>query len=192
VVENGTMKNITRICRKAAHLYYDRPLIWAQRPLPDAQGRGDTTIKSHRPRDSAGQLTCFYMKVFLNSLTSEGSGALLVLSVVFASLSACSSISLVKGSTGQSTLETQTQEVEKLRSAEYQDYMRAMSFEDSNQKLGNYYAAKGAQVHSLIDQMEKGHEINYDQIGRALDNSDAEKYDDRPPVPLDDETGNGY
>jgi CO/xanthine dehydrogenase Mo-binding subunit len=27
---------------------------------------------------------------------------------------------------------------------------------------------------------------------QVLDNSDAEKYDIRPPVPLDDETGNGY
>jgi hypothetical protein len=27
---------------------------------------------------------------------------------------------------------------------------------------------------------------------QALDNSDSEKYDNRPPVPLDDETGNGY
>jgi hypothetical protein len=70
--------------------------------------------------------------------------------------------------------------------------MSAMSFEDSNQKLGNYNAAKRAQLHKLIDQMEEGHEVNNSEIGRVLDNSDAEKYDDRPPAPLDDETGNGY
>jgi hypothetical protein len=127
-----------------------------------------------------------------NILKSKQLVPFIVLSWAVACLSACSSASPVKGPEGQSTLATQTQEVEKLRSAEYQDYMSAMSFEDSNQKLGNYYAGKGAQVHSLIDQMEEGHQVNSGEIGRALDNSDAEKYDDRPPVPLDDETGNGY
>jgi hypothetical protein len=132
------------------------------------------------------------MKILTNTLTSKQLGAFFVLLSVIASMSACSSASSVKGPLGQSTLATQTQEVEKLRSAEYQDYMSAMSFEDSNQGLGNYYTAKGAQVHSLIDQLEEGHQVNYGEVGRALDNSDAEKYDHRPPVPLDDETGNGY
>ena len=116
----------------------------------------------------------------------------LVLVWALPALSACSFVLPATTSKAQSTLAKQTEEVEKLKSAEYQDYMKAMSFEDSNQKLGNYYAGKGAQVHRLIDQMEIGHEVNYEQVGRALDNSDAEKYDDRPPVPLDDETGNGY
>lgn len=82
--------------------------------------------------------------------------------------------------------------MEKLKSAEYQDYLKAMSFEDNNQKLGNFYVHKGAQVHHLIDELEKGQQVNDADMHQALDNSDSEKYDNRPPVPLDDETGNGY
>jgi hypothetical protein len=89
-------------------------------------------------------------------------------------------------------LAVQTEQLEKLKSAEYKDYMTAMTFEESNQKLGNYYVAKGAQVHGLIDQMEEGHQVNDMEIRRALDDSDSAKYDDRPPIPLDDMTGRGY
>ena len=64
-----------------------------------------------------------------------------------------------------------------------------MEFEDTNRRLGSYYAAKGLQAHGLIDQ---GHQLNDMQIRQALDNSDSAKYDDRPPVPLDDMTGTGY
>jgi hypothetical protein len=71
------------------------------------------------------------------------------------SLGACSSTSVAGGSTGQSTLAIQTEEIEKLRSTEYQDYMIPMSFEDSNQKLGNYSPAKGTRVHSLIEQQRR-------------------------------------
>ena len=67
-----------------------------------------------------------------------------------------------------------------------------MRFENSNQKLGNYYERKGSQAHHLIDEMEAGHQVSYEEINKILDNSDAEKYDNRPPVPLDDETGSGY
>ena len=186
------MKKINRISGKSVHPYNDRRLIWARRALPGILGRGATKPKSRRLRDFASQLSNLHMKVFVNSLTSERLGVFLVFSLVVASLSACSSISVASGSASQSTLGAQTEEVEKLKSAEYQDYMSAMSFEDSNQKLGNYYATKGAQVHKLIDQMEEEHGVSHSEIGRALDNSDAEKYDVRPPVPLDDETGNGY
>jgi hypothetical protein len=86
----------------------------------------------------------------------------------------------------------QTQEVQKLQAAEYQDDMNAMSFEDNDQTLGNYYAGKGIQVHRLIDEMEQGQAVSPAQVDQALNNSDAEKYDTRPPVPLDDEIGNGY
>jgi hypothetical protein len=106
-----------------------------------------------------------------------------------AAATACSSI---LPPTDQSQLATRTEEVEKLKSAEYQYYMSAMSFEDNNQKLGNYYAEKGAKTHQLIDQLEKGQPVDNKEINRALDTSDAEKYDNRPPVPLDDELGNGY
>ena len=67
-----------------------------------------------------------------------------------------------------------------------------MSLENSNQKLGNYYIYKGSRVHRLIDQMEKGKQVSNDESDQALNTSGAEKYDNRPPVPLDDELGNGY
>jgi len=34
--------------------------------------------------------------------------------------------------------------------------MSAMNFEESNRNLGNYYAAKGAQVHGVSDQIKQG------------------------------------
>jgi len=129
------------------------------------------------------------MKVFVDLLTPKELGGSIILLAAVASLNACYSLPL---GTSQSQLATQTQELEKLKSAEYQDYMSAMSFEDNNQKLGNYYAKKGAQVHHLIDQLEKGQPANDAEITQALDTSNADKYDNRPPVPLDDEIGNGY
>jgi hypothetical protein len=104
----------------------------------------------------------------------------------------CSSVSSALGPPAQSTVAAQTEEVEQLKSAEYQDYLNGMSFENNNQKLGNYYIYKGSQVHRLIDQMEKGNQVSNDEIDQALDTSEAEKYDNRLPVPLDDELGNGY
>jgi hypothetical protein len=92
----------------------------------------------------------------------------------------------------QSPVVTQLEEVEKLKAAEYQDYTSAMSFEDGNQKLGNYYLHKGAGVHHLIDEIKAGQQVGPAEIDKALDTSDAENYDNRPPVPLDDEIGNGY
>jgi len=107
-------------------------------------------------------------------------------------MTACSSISPLKASSDQSILAVQSEDLEKLKSAEYQDYMTAMHFEDSHRKLGYYYAAKGLQVHGLIDQIEEGQRSNDIEVNRALDDSDSAKYDDRPPVPLDDMTGTGY
>jgi hypothetical protein len=132
------------------------------------------------------------MKAFADSLHTKRLCGIVVLLLGITSLTACSSVLPAQGQPDQSTLAKQAEQLEKLKAAEYQDYMTAMTFEDSNQKLGNYYAAKGSQVHSLIDQMEKGQQVDSNNISRALDNSDSEKYDDRPPVPLDDETGNGY
>lgn len=132
------------------------------------------------------------MKILANSSTTKGLCGLIGFLAAIASLTACSAITSAQYPADQSKLATQTEQVEKLKSAEYQDYMSAMSFEDSNQRLGNYYAAKASQVHRLIDQMEEGQQANHDEIGRALDYSDSAKYDDRPPVPLDDEIGNGY
>ena len=48
------------------------------------------------------------------------------------------------------------------------------------------------QVHSLIDQMEGGKQVNEIEVSRALDDSDSAKYDDRPPLSLDDESRSGY
>jgi hypothetical protein len=132
------------------------------------------------------------MQVFTNSLVTKRLGGLVVLLSVVVSLTACSSNSSAQSSAGESKLAIESEQLETLKSAEYHDYMTAMTFEDSNQKLGNYYAAKGSQVHRLIDQMEEGHQVNYIEVRQALDNSEAARYDDRPPVPLDDTIGNGY
>jgi len=107
-------------------------------------------------------------------------------------LNACSSGTGASTSAQQSELARQIEQVQKLKSAEYQDDLNAMRFENSDQKLGNYYERKGSQAHHLIDELEEGHQVSYEEINKVLDNSDAEKYDTRPPVPLDDETGNGY
>ena len=131
------------------------------------------------------------MKATARSFEAQKISAIILLSFAAITLTACSSV-LSLNPPEQSQLAIQTEQLEKLKSAEYQDYMTAMSFEDSNQKLGNYYATKGSQVHSVIDEMEQGRQVSTDQVSQALNTSDAEKYDDRPPVPLDDETGDGY
>ena len=117
---------------------------------------------------------------------------LIVLLIVVASLNACSSTSTSPNPAAEAQLSRQTEQIQRLQAAEYQDYLNAMRFEDNDQRLGNYYSRKGAKAHLLIDRLEKGHQVNDEEISRALDTSDSEKYDDRPPVPLDDETGNGY
>jgi hypothetical protein len=129
------------------------------------------------------------MKIFENVLTVKNFASSVFLVIAIAFLIGCSALPLA---TNESQLATENQELGKLKSAEYEDYTSAMSFEDSNQKLGNYYATKGGQVHHLIDRMEEGQPVKDAEIAQALDNSAAEKYDDRPPVPLDDESGNGY
>jgi hypothetical protein len=131
------------------------------------------------------------MKVIVNSLTTQRFVALIFLLSAVAWLTGCSSI-LPATAPHESGLATQTEQVEQLKSAEYQDYTTGMTFENSNQKLGNYYISKGTQLHHLIDQMEEGHQVSSNEINQALDNSNAEKYDNRPPVPLEDEIGNGY
>jgi hypothetical protein len=132
------------------------------------------------------------MKVFTSSLTTKTLRDFIILLSAVVSLNACSSYSTATNPADQSQLARETDQLEKLKSAEYQDYLKAMSFEDNNQKLGNFYVHKGAQVHHLIDELEKGQQVNDADMHQALDNSDSEKYDNRPPVPLDDETGNGY
>jgi hypothetical protein len=131
------------------------------------------------------------MNGIVKALTTQRFGALIFLLSAVAWLTGCSSI-LPTMAPPESGLATQTEQVEQLRSAEYQDYTTGMTFENSNQKLGNYYISKGTQVHRLIDQMEAGHQVSSNEINQALDNSNAEKYDNRPPVPLEDEIGNGY
>jgi hypothetical protein len=132
------------------------------------------------------------MKVFTSSLTTKTLRDFIILLSAVVSLNACSSNSTATNPADQSQLARETDQLEKLKSAEYQDYLKAMSFEDNNQKLGNFYVHKGAQVHHLIDELEKGQQVNDADMHQALDNSDSEKYDNRPPEPLDDETGNGY
>jgi hypothetical protein len=114
-------------------------------------------------------------------------GGLLIALVT--SLSACYA---APSATVSSPIAVQTEEIEKLKTAEYQDDISAMKFEDSNQKLGNYYETKAVEAHRLIDQMEKGQQVDAAKVAKALNTEDADKYDNRPPVPLDDELGNGY
>jgi hypothetical protein len=132
------------------------------------------------------------MKFIANSPMTRRLGGLVVLLSAVTWWTACSSLSSPSDPSYQSTLAIQSEDLEKLKSAEYQDDLAAMEFEDTNRKLGNYYAAKGLQAHGLIDQIDQGHQLNDMQIRQALDNSDSAKYDDRPPVPLDDMTGTGY
>jgi hypothetical protein len=112
-----------------------------------------------------------------------------LLLVLVTSLSACYA---VPSGTPSTAIGVQTEEIEKLKSAEYQDDISAMKFEDSDQKLGNYYETKAVEAHRLVDQMEKGQPVDESTVAKALNTDDADKYDNRPPVPLDDEIGNGY
>jgi hypothetical protein len=128
----------------------------------------------------------------VNSLTAKGLGGLVALLSITVSLTGCYSASSQSNPAVQSKLALQTEELEKLKSAEYQDYMNAMDFEESNRNLGNYYAAKAVQVHGVIDEMEQGQPVDDVKISRALDDSDSSKYDNARPAPLDDETGRGH
>jgi len=112
-----------------------------------------------------------------------------LLVVLVTSLTACYA---VPSGTNSSPIAVQGEEIEQLKSAEYQDDISAMKFEDSNQKLGNYYQSKAVEAHRLVDQMEKGQQVDEAKIAQALNTDDADNYDNRPPVPLDDEIGNGY
>jgi len=75
--------------------------------------------------------------------------------------------------------------LQQLKSAEYQDFTMAMDNEEANRKVGNYYVAKGAQVHNLIGQMEKGQLVSDVQISRALDDREADQLYDFPAPPPD-------
>jgi hypothetical protein len=127
-----------------------------------------------------------------NSLTARKLSGLVALLSITISLTGCYSVSSQSNVAVQSKLVLQTEELEKLKSAEYQDYMSAMDFEESNRNLGNYYAAKGVPVHGVIDQMEQGQPVDDVKISRALADSDSSKYDNAPPAPLDDETERGH
>ena len=127
-----------------------------------------------------------------NSRTAKGLSGLTALLSISVSLTACYSVSSQNSPVTQSKLVLQTEELERLKSAEYHDYMSAMDFEESNRNLGNYYAAKGVQVHGVIDQMEQGQPVDDVKISRVLDDSDSSRYDNAPPPPLDDETEGGH
>ena len=118
----------------------------------------------------------------MKSLTTVTEIALLSAVV---SLTACSSVSSAKDPADQTRLAVQMGQLQKLKTAEYHDYMTAMTFEDANRKLGNYYAAKGTQVHGVISEMEDGQRVNDTEISRALDDSDSARYDNTPPPARD-------
>jgi hypothetical protein len=105
----------------------------------------------------------------------------IVLLSAVVSLTACSSVSSAKDPADQTRLTVQMEQLQKLKTAEYHDYMTAMTSEEGNRKLGNYYAAKGSQVHGIISEMEDGQPVNDIEISRALDDSDSARYDNAPP-----------
>jgi hypothetical protein len=107
-------------------------------------------------------------------------GRLMIILAAIVSLTGCSSVSSAPNPLEQRNLTKQTAELQKLKGAEYEDYMAAMTHEESNRKVGNYYAVKGTQVHDLIGQMEQGQPVNDVEISRALDDSDANQYYDLP------------
>src|ERR1700678_4489227 len=118
------------------------------------------------------------MEALMKSLTTITEIVLLSAAV---SLIGCSSVSPAKDPADQTRLTVQMEKLQQLKTAEYNDYMTAMTFEDGNRKLGNYYAAKGAEVHSVISEMEDGQPVNDTEISRALDDSDSARYDKTPP-----------
>ena len=106
-------------------------------------------------------------------------GRLTVILAAIVSLTGCSSV-LSASSPVQTNLAMQTHKLQKLKAAEYEDYRTAMANEESNQKVGDYYAVKGLQVHNLIGEIEKGQPVSDVQISRALDDTDANQYYDVP------------
>ena len=132
------------------------------------------------------------MTLIDNSRISKMLCTIIVLTGAVTGLTGCTLAASTTISANQTELARQSQQLEKLKSAEYQDDLNAMRFENNNQKLGNYYQRKGSEAHHLINQLIAGQQVSNTEISEVLDNSDAKKYDNRPPVPLDDETGNGY
>ncbi|MGD0119574.1 MAG: hypothetical protein ABSD30_16020 [Candidatus Binatus sp.] len=108
-----------------------------------------------------------------------------VLLAAVVSLTGCSAGSSANDPAEQTRLAIQMGQLQKLKTAEYEDYMAAMTSEDANQKLANYYAAKGTQVHGVISAMEDGQPVNDMEISRALDDSDSARYDNTPPLNRD-------
>ena len=109
----------------------------------------------------------------------------IVLLTAGVSLTACSSVSSAKDPTDQARFAVRLEQLQKLKAAEYHDYMTAMAFEDGNRELGNYYAAKGSQVHGVISEMEDGKPVDDVEISWALDDSDSARFDEAPPPERD-------
>jgi hypothetical protein len=120
----------------------------------------------------------------MNRLLKAGRRVTL-LSMVIMSIAACSSNQAAEDPAVQTRLARQMAELQKLKAAEYADYTSAMNCEETNRKLGNYYARKGSEAHGLISQLENGEQVSDAEISRALDDSDSTQFYDRPPMPLD-------
>lgn len=122
----------------------------------------------------ATQAKVFTMRLLISS------GRLTIILAAILSLTGCSSVSSAPSPLEQTNLTRQTDELQKLKGAEYEDYMAAMTHEESNRKVGNYYVVKGTQVHNLIGQMEKGQPVSDVEVSQALDDTDANQYYDLP------------
>ena len=81
----------------------------------------------------------------------------------------------------QPTIAANLNQLEQLKSAEYKDYMNAITFEDKEQKVGDYYYSKAGEVHQVIDKMESGQTVSGDEVNHALNDNDAKYYYKLPP-----------
>ena len=105
--------------------------------------------------------------------------------IAIVSLVACSAESSAQNSSVQKEVAKEMEDLQKLRTAEYQDFTNGMACEESNKSLGTYYLSKGLEAHDLILQVEEGHQISDIAPFHALDDGDAALYDTNPPPPRD-------
>jgi hypothetical protein len=112
-------------------------------------------------------------------------GRLALFLIAIVSLVACSAESSAQNSLIRKEVAKQMEDLQQLRTAEYDDFTNGMACEESNKRLGTYYLSKGLEAHDLILQEEEGHQIGDIALSRALDDRDAVLYDTNPPPPRD-------
>jgi len=66
--------------------------------------------------------------------------------------------------------------IKQLKEAEYADRMNSRSWTADNPDLDHFYDQKAAEVDGLIRKLESGKDVSTDEIDRALDNGEAQRY----------------